>query len=379
DSTGEHFFIINADGDNFKYDNTEYFYYRNSGRGKVLIVNGEPSPDETKNEVFFLSNALKSYFNESLKIYTVLEDMIPETPQLYDIILLANVSILDEYRGRLLSDYVREGGRLLVTLGSRINISAYNRLPFMPADIIRMVDAEKDENIKYFNEGFFSAIPELIQGMKRVKLYRIFEVKERQDSKILIKTSEQRPLLLSGDYGKGFVMLYTTSVDMDMNDFPVRKNYLPFISVVFSKMLDGLSDRRVIYVRGGEEISLKVQDCSNEDMVINGNRHISVKGRCREEPSGGKVLMFNAPFESGFYRLSSDNTSAVLVVNSDKAESVLKRTPFKEMKKGKGIQGGGNSLISKDILKGGKLNLIEFLLALAGIILFSEMFVMNRR
>ncbi len=373
----ERFFAFRIEGDDFDYDNTEYFYYREGGKGKILLVNGEPSPDETKSEIFFLSNALKSYFGESVRIYSVLEDMLPETPQLYDIIALANVSGIDDIKAGLLLSYVNEGGKLFISLGSRINIREYNNLDFLPADILGLTEADKNTGIVAEDSLFFESVPDILQGIKRVKLNKFFESKVRKDAKVILKTAGGMPLLVSRGYGKGLVMLYTTSVDMDMNDFPIRKNYLPFVSVLFGRMLEGSSERKIIYAKGKEEVSVRVQECRNGSINITGRKSSEVKVLCKQDLSQRMIISFTAPYENGFYKITEDNINAIMIVNPDKSESVLKRTDISEIKKN--LNRNQSSIVSPNIIRDGKMSLVEFLLLLCAVVLLSEMFVMNRR
>lgn len=373
----EHFFKFYIEGDNFDYDNTEYYYYKRKGGKKILFINGEPSSDETKSETFFLSNALKSFFGESIKIYSVLEDILPETPELYDLILLANVSAIDKVKSEIFSKYLKSGGRIIITLGGRIDITNYNKLEFLPADIIRLIDVEKNESMLIEDSLFFSSIPELENSLRKVRLNRLFEVVKRNDSKVFVKTSEGRPLLIGRDFGNGIVMLYTTSIDMDMNDFPVKKNYLPFFSLVFSKMLENNKERRIIYSNLGEEISLKTNDCELGELTLKGNKIFKVMSVCKDNFANEKIITFNAPYEKGFYIIDSNNLSVLLIVNTNKYESNLKR--IKIIDKDGDIKSINVPILSSKIIKDGRLNLVEILLILSGILLILEMFVMNKR
>ncbi|MCX7943638.1 MAG: BatA domain-containing protein [Deltaproteobacteria bacterium] len=375
----EHYFVFKLNGDSFEYDNVEYFYYRVGRRGKILIVNGEPSPDETKSEIFFIVNALKSYFGESVKIYTVLEDMIPETPELYDVIFLANVSSLERLKADILYKYIIEGGKVFISLGNRINIGGYNELRFMPAEIIGVTDAEKDEYLLVEDDLFYGWRHDIMANLRKVKIYKYFKVAEKERSDVIIRTSNKKPILISKNYGKGLVMLYTTSLDMDMNDFPIRKSYLPLFTNILNKMLDELFRKVIINSNIGEEVSFNVSNCY-EDIVFKSDSEIFRPNIiCRDNTSEGRVVKFTAPYNCGFYELDDKDQSVVLVVNANKFESQMKRIDIPAFETNSNQKKDTGLIVASDMIRSGKFSLVEFLLIILGCILMLEMFIINRR
>ncbi len=376
-SVKESLYSFRLEGDNFDYDNTEYSYYAEKDRGNILLVNGEPSSEESRSEIFYLRNAIGSYFSNTLKIYSVLEDMLPETPELYDIIVLANVSKIDLNNSAILSRYVSEGGRLLITLGSRVSINDYNGMQFMPALIEGLSEADKEESLTIEDNIFFDPISEQTWGFERVRFIKLFDLKALADSKVILSTNKNRPVLVMRDYGKGKIILYGSSIDMDMNDFPIRKSYVPFIALLFNRMLQGSLEKRVIYSHPAEKISIRLYQCKDQKVSIIGKKIYNQQGVCITDTSGNKYIRLNAPEEPGFYSLSLDNTNVLLIVNTDKSESILKRIDPGSIKKER-TQGISEAL-SIGKLKNGNLSLVEFLMVISALVLLSEMFVMNRR
>ena len=378
-SDRERFFRVVVEGDDFDYDNTEYLYYKSQKGRKVLLVNGEPASIETKSETFFLSSAIRSYFGDSVQVYTVLEDMIPETPELYDVIVLSNVNRLS-YNLGLLSKYIRSGGRVLITLGGRVDTQDYNGVDFIPCNISLASEMKPEEGFEISDSSFRGEVLDTSNLFKKVRIQRMFDVICPQDSKVILKTRGDRPLLISKRYGDGLVYLYTTSIDMDMNDLPIRKDYLPFVATLFKNMFSGLITKRVVYSRPYEDISINGVNCKDAKMLNIRGEVVENRLICNLMPDGSGTLNIRSPETFGFYTVNMPDTELLIVVNGDKRESELIRLPSEQIESiynKKGYAGSGG--ITPFGLGNRNVNLIEFLLLFAAVVLAFEMFVMNRR
>lgn len=374
----EHLFALKIEGDDFDYDNNEYIYFKQSKQGSVLLVNGKPASDESNSEIFYLKNAIVSYFGENLQLFTVLEDMLPDTPQLYDIIVLCNVNSIDDFKATLLSKYVRDGGRLFITLGSRISIQNYNNLEFMPCKIKDLINLESGESLQLANNMFFDSSIGFSQSLKRVRVWKMFDIIPYSESIEILRTSNQKPLLIQKDYGRGSVILYATSIDMDMNDFPIRKNFVPFVSILFEKMLSGLSEKKVIYAKPEEEFSVGVAACEDSKVNIYGKKNIQQDMLCKAESDGLALLKIKAPDEMGFYNFLYGKTSVLLIVNADKEESILKRINQEEILELKKVSLNTDKSSPLSGLQSKNMSLVELLLIISAFVLIFEMFVMNK-
>ena|GEM_PF-2757671 len=375
----ERYFKIQTSGDDFDYDNTEFLYYKNQRGRKVLLVNGEPSSVEMKSETFFLSSAIKSYFGDAVQLFTVLEDMLPETPELYDVIVLSNLNRLSN-NSDLISRYIKSGGRMLITLGVRVDKGDYNSVDFLPCKVSELTDMKSEEGIEIYDSSFKGDLVDTSSIFKKVKIQKIFDVACGASSKVILRTTGGKPLLVSKRYGDGFVYLYTTSIDMDMNDLPIRKDYLPFVATLFKSMFSGLIAKKIIYARPYEEISMNGVSCTDAKMLNIRGEMVENRLTCRSMPDGSYALNIRAPSDVGFYEVNMSDTELLLVVNADKRESELVRLPSEQIeplyqKKGQAGHGG----ITPFRLGNRNMNLIEFLLLLAAVVLALEMFVMNRR
>ncbi len=102
-------------------------------RVDVLLVDGDPSSQPLQSETDYLSVALtpfsfgRSKLTDLVRTQVIRPDAIePVLLQHSRVVVLANVSRLDDQRLQLLSQYVSGGGALLICAGNRIDVNWYN-------------------------------------------------------------------------------------------------------------------------------------------------------------------------------------------------------------------------------------------------------------
>lgn len=370
---------ISIKGDDFDYDNEEYVFMREEYRYKILLVNGEPSSIENKSEIFYLKKALSIYFAEAAQVVTVLEDMVPQNCELYDIIVFANVSTFENSVRDTLEKYLRSGGKILFTLGGRVNLAEYNRLGLLPARINELYSSEKSDSILISGDSFFADNLDMSRLFKNVRLKSYYDVIPNRNAKVILKTSSERPILITEKIGQGMVGLLTTSIDADMNDWPLKKSYIPFIAYLFKNMIYGLSNKIMIYAIPNEEISFVMSPCQNGGILFNGTRQIERDLACRISPQGISLATFSAPSDIGFYRAGLQDMEITVAVNADKSESDLRNIDISSLAKRSSKEEGRFIKLSKFSSSEDRAYLIDILLVLSAIVLILEMVVMNRK
>ena len=99
---------------------------------KVVLVDGDPSSQPLQGETDYLSVALTPYTFGRVRLTDLVETQtIPaneikkESLEAARVVVLANVSKLNDQQLAALSDYVQQGGALLVCAGNRIDMNWY--------------------------------------------------------------------------------------------------------------------------------------------------------------------------------------------------------------------------------------------------------------
>lgn len=240
--------------DGLHTDNRRYFALRARQRPKVLLINGDPRTIPYLDELFYLERALRDPRAPfSLKVVHA-SSRLPD-PTGFQAIYLCNVGEVSmSWRSKLLN-YVRNGGGLFISMGDQINPARYNRLfgPLLPRYLRGVALAAQrpdgtgialqrnfgklkgDHPIfrRLYREGF------LFQSARIVRLMLVEPRRAKQEGKILWNYSHGPPALLERKFGKGRVLLYTTTMDRDWTNASIRPFFLPWIHQVTAYLSGG--------------------------------------------------------------------------------------------------------------------------------------------
>ena len=211
---------------------------------KVLIVDGDPKTSLVQSETFFLSRSLNPTGEQdsSLFLPTVI---IPErlksvSLKSYQVLILCNLPAIPEEILPRLTEYLRQGGGLLIFLGDRVQKDTYNRklyqsnTPILPIQLEtrRVVTPAKGEALAKVDtthailKGFSDKI--LRASLESMKVHGYFRTGPANGAGLLTLANGD-PILIEKQIGRGRVLLFTTSADRDWSDFPFKTAYLPLI------------------------------------------------------------------------------------------------------------------------------------------------------
>jgi hypothetical protein len=162
-------------------------------------------------------------------------------PDQYAAVILSNVQDPGPLVERL-ERYVRAGGGLLISVGDRVNPQLYNNrlVNLIPASIGEVKAAapdltgEKAPSLAYpeSNHPIFQVFREAgAPVFGTVSFYRLMPTAPslKADARVLLKYSNGLPALLERQVGAGRVLLFTSSLDRDWTDFPLKSIFLPFV------------------------------------------------------------------------------------------------------------------------------------------------------
>jgi hypothetical protein len=247
-------------------DNVRYVASEVVSAVRILLVNGEPSADEYDDEVALLTTALRP----EGEVFSGHEVVVADEPGLADanlagfhVVVLANVYRISEPTIESLERFVRQGGGVVFFLGDQIDADLYNSTLFrggeglLPAELgelvrpadpahlvitdrlhpaLRAVGREDDplgiSQIPFFE--FFSCKPletpaDAAQGASNKK---IESAPAAQPVRVIARfdTPDEHPAILERAFGRGRVLLVTTSADKEWNQWPDHPTYLPVIT-----------------------------------------------------------------------------------------------------------------------------------------------------
>lgn len=224
--------------DELVVDSKRYFMLQSLKAIKVHCVNGEPDA-QNGDELFFLKRAIEvgnAAVPIDVKVSTKLPDVVELTKA--DVVILANVQELTLPEAQRLESYVSAGGGLIVTAGDRVDSTAYKQTlaDLMPCTFVQPVgDAIAREQFRViaavnYEHPIFAPFKEPNHGdFGKARVYRYFQGMVTGDTTVIAAYDDGNPALLEKAHGTGRVLCWTSTIDREWNDLPIRAVYLPFL------------------------------------------------------------------------------------------------------------------------------------------------------
>lgn len=342
--------------DALNIDNKRYFTLQSLQSIKVHAVREEPRTRGRYQtvETFFMKKALASG-SDAVQIDFTESVSVPNTSTLasVDVLILADVAELSSGEAERVKAYVAAGGGLIVTVGNNIGADVYKQhlggeTGLMPCDFVQAVGDALDREqfrvlatVKY-EHPIFAPFKEPNHGdFGKARFYRIFQAVPTKDATVIAAYDDGSPAIFEKPYGNlGRVLCFTSTIDREWNDLPIRAVYLPFlhesIKYLALKDVDAAPNYRV-----SESVELKVSDDKNgnagqgrEIAVFNPNNvetRLQHNENPTETPSLGSVF-YDETAVPGIYSVHSSGAApSYFIVNVDTTESDLEARDIEEL------------------------------------------------
>ena len=252
--------------DALQVDNKRYFTLQSLRSIKVHAVSDKQQTHSTHPTLgtFFMKMAFTAG-REAVPIDFTESTAVPSPVKLNrtDVLVLANVARLSSDEAERVATYVASGGGLIVTVGDNIDPDVYEQrlggeIGLMPCNFVRPVGDVFDRQqfrvlatVKY-EHPIFAPFKEPNHGdFGKARFYRIFQaVPTGTNATVIASYDDGSPALFEKPYGKlGRVLCFTSTIDREWNDLPIRAVYLPFLheSIKYLALKDAetLPDYRV--------------------------------------------------------------------------------------------------------------------------------------
>ncbi|MDP6525991.1 MAG: BatA domain-containing protein [Kiritimatiellia bacterium] len=227
--------------DALNIDNARHAVVDVRSRVSVLCVDGEPSAEPWKSEVFFMVRALRLKEGGSEAALNVAnthwQDLPAEDFSQYDVIALANVPSFDEEMGKRLVRFVSRGGGLIVFTGDLVDPEAYNTSLqhegelLLPGELHKAVKSSAGGADATWSLGPVRSDHVLARLAKALPQEELDTARFIQSTKvevgeggvtILSLTGQDTPLLLEKKTGQGTVLLCTTTADREWSNLAIH-------------------------------------------------------------------------------------------------------------------------------------------------------------
>lgn len=287
---------------------------------RVLLVSRPANMDDTA----YVAAAVGSLTAPRLRVEQhtaqAIEDRVLGS---YSTLMVTDVAALSSIAAAKIADYVTAGGTLLVTLGPGAAAHAEGLLKGL---VIRAVQ-KQPTRVGHVD----SSHPVLrnAEGWQEIRFFQHLQVQPAADDKVLIALLDGQPLLLERTVGAGRMLVLTSPLDREWNDFATHPLFVRFMG------------EAVRYLSGAGVAAVSSQVGS---IVMTGLTAQS--GGQIFDPQGQRVLNLNEtasadrliPDRTGFYEVRSDAGARWIAVNVDTRESDLTPMSSQALQRWRGLQ-----------------------------------------
>lgn len=356
DAPGSHTIEVFADADALKADNSYLASIPVRDKVPVLLVDGDPNPEPLKGETDFAEIALQPYGAARVELADLirtkvikLEEFKAEAMAETSVVVLANVRRLNDEQVRVLQEYVKNGGGLLVFPGNRTDTQWWNATlandgkALLPASF-GALSGEAREGVagtSIVAQRFTNPALELFNDPRNgslseadIKLWfklQALPLAEGEPAAVTLAGMDSGdPFLMERQYGEGRVILAATALDADWSNLPLRPFYLPLIQRLTIYLASNVYPPRNLEVGRPVVAFLPASDVSKK---ANLTRPDGITERLSIEKKGDRgVVEYGETQRPGLYTLlPPDGKPVHYVVNASRRESDLQKLSAKEI------------------------------------------------
>jgi hypothetical protein len=315
--------------DDLAQDDERPFFLTGASLVRVVLVDGDMRGTIQQDELYYAEQALSPVGQQTSGI-----SFITITPERFqesllaeaDVVVLANVRELTPERMLALHRFVTSGGGLLITLGDQVDIELTNTfladlLPWTLRDIVALGPADPD-GIHRQGLGFaavsndhpvFSLFPgEQSQALAAVRTQKAAVLepgRAAHTTHVLLRYQNGSPALVEGAVGAGRVLLFTSTLDRDWNNWPTRASFLPFVQRVVFYLSRRLDDMPPPEITVGSPMNITLLPDADSIIVHKPN------GEASDFPAhdfSGRQVVFRDTYEPGWYGIEQHNQGNTL-------------------------------------------------------------------
>jgi len=213
---------------------------------RVLVISGDERAIGYRSESHFLRVALAPFKttgrpgSDPFEVRVVPAEQWPQV-QLRDfqVVVLANVERLTAAQAQEVEQFVYDGGGLLVAPGNLSRYEEYNAALYrggagiLPGALYPPTAADGSQATALLGIDLDHAIFRFARGrpdpLPPATIARYFPTTRRPDAKRLAEYGSGDAFLISGESGRGRVLLVTVPLDADWSTLPLSNFYLPFV------------------------------------------------------------------------------------------------------------------------------------------------------
>ncbi len=326
--------VLSLQDDDLNIDDRYYFTVEVGERSTVLVVDGEPSAVEPLAETFYLWAAFNpgavaggAAPSDARRIGVA---TLPTTSlEGLRCVILCNVGHLDGAELIKIENHLREGGSVMIFTGRNVNAEEYNQWTCLPIALTQPVgDAAKRQSFGFGevrgNHPLFARKLDL-RSARFFICYGSDRNRVKDGGAILRSFDNGQPALIEYIYeGKGKVLLFTSTCDLEWTNFPLRRAFLPWLYQAMYYLSNQDTEGKAYKLHEKVKFQALAAEYKKSISVTDpaGNRTV-----LRPQVKGGSAeVLFTGTSLPGMYQVDADeafSNSAGFGVNLGVSESIL--------------------------------------------------------
>ena len=270
-----------------------------------------------------------------------------------DVLILADVPRFSPTEADRIKAYVAAGGGLIVTVGNNFDADAYEQrlggeMGLMPCNFVQAVgDAFDREQFRVlatvkYEHPIFAPFKEPNHGdFGKARFYRVFQAVPTADATVLAAYDDGSPALFEKSYGApgtgtpGRVLCFTSTIDREWNDLPIRAVYLPFLHEAIKYLaLKDVETRPDYRVGDSIELNTEIESAGRQrDRVLAVFNPNNVETRLQADENNTTTSVFYTDTAiPGVYSVHASGAAArYFVINAEATESDLASRDVEEL------------------------------------------------
>ena len=223
---------VRIGADNLLLDNA--FNFTVSPKEPIRIVIGE-RPGAPRDASLYLSRALALGEAPPFDIATKSIDAVSTEDLQRASVVILNDAPVAQLTAERLGAFVARGGGLLIALGSRATwpaaTGASDILPAAPGQPVDRMSGQAARlgALEYANPIFEPFRAPRSGDFSGARFYTYRAVTPAKDAQIIARFDDGAPALVERRVGNGRVLVWTSTLDLQWNDLPLKSVFLPFV------------------------------------------------------------------------------------------------------------------------------------------------------
>ena len=232
EAEGDYVGEIRVAGDDFPDDNAYYFTVDVLPKINVLLVNGEASDNWFDDEGHWFGLAVSSTNSSPFSLETIdPAEFSAAAMRQSDVVALLNVGELTSSQAAALSEYVVNGGSLLIAPGDRVDERAFNQQlgEISPARLEQVGLLGRDDYLVIADYDRRHPILRPLGSDWSARFQGHWRLTPSEDAKVLMQFDNTEAALVEKDVGEGKILLFASSLDLEWNNLALQGLFLPFV------------------------------------------------------------------------------------------------------------------------------------------------------